>query len=511
MKKHLFQLFAIACLVFGGDVYAQKRPNIIIILADDLGYGDVQCFNPGGKIRTPNIDRLAAAGMKFTDAHSSSGICTPSRYSLLTGRYHWRSRLQEGIVEKWERPLITPERTTIADFARQNGYQTAAMGKWHLGWNWPIDEQDRHHFTQFGSFEGRPKNPEAQPVATEEDRAAWSRAFARPIKGGPLAVGFDTYFGTDVPNWPPFCFIRDEKTIGIPTEFLKQPLVTINQASFQGPALKDWKLELILPELEKEAVNYITKHASSSKPFLLYLPLTSPHTPLAIIEKWRNSSGLNNDYADFVIQTDATVGRILDALKQTGLENNTLVIFTSDNGCGSYIGVKDLEARGHYVSGGLRGYKGDVWEGANRVPFIVRYPGVAKAGSVCDKLVMQADFMATIAEIVGKKLPDNVGEDSYSFLPLLKGSNKATRENAIYCRFDGLQAIRKGEWKLVCTATPQLYDLKTDIAETKNVAAENPKIVEELLLLRKKLISEGRSTTGAHQRNDVTVKENIEK
>lgn len=490
---------------------AQQRPNIIIILADDLGYGDVQSFNPSGKIRTPNIDLLAAGGMRFTDAHSSSGICTPSRYTLLTGRYHWRSRLQQGIVEKWEKPLIVPERVTIAGIAKQNGYKTAAMGKWHLGWNWPIEEKDRQHFTKFGSFEGRPKDPEPQMIATDEDRAAWARTFARPIKGGPLAVGFDTYFGTDVPNWPPFCFIRDEKTVGIPTEFLDQKSVTINQASFQGPALKNWNLHNILPELERQASNYIREQARAKTPFLLYLPLTSPHTPLAVNEQWRNSSKLGNDYADFVIETDAAIGRILDAVKQSGIEKNTVVIFTSDNGCGNYIGVKELEAKEHFVSGGLRGYKGDVWEGANRVPFIVRYPGVTKPGSTSDQLVMQADILATISEIIGKKLPDDVGEDSYSFLPLLKGATTPTREQAIYCRWDGLQAFRKGQWKLICTAVPELFNLQTDRAETKNVAADHPQIVDEMLALRKKIIDEGRSTPGKPQNNDTTVKQTFNK
>ena len=488
-----------------------KQPNIVIILADDLGYGDVQCYNPNGKILTPNIDRLASQGMRFTDAHSSSAICTPSRYSILTGRYHWRSRKQEGIVEKWEEPLITPERLTIAGLAKQNGYLTAAMGKWHLGWNWPIAEEDRSHFIRFGSFESKSNNPSLKFDATDEDRAAWARTFSRPIKGGPLAVGFDTYFGTDVPNWPPFCFIRDEKTVGIPTEFLKDGLVTINQASFQGPALKDWKLEEILPELQTQAVNFITEQSKTNKPFLLYLPLTSPHTPLAVEAKWKNKSGLNNDYADFVMQTDAVVGKILDAIKQGGIEENTIVIFTSDNGCGNYIGVKDLEARGHYVSGGLRGYKGEVWEGGTRIPFIVRYPGTVKPGTVCDKLVLQADIMRTMADIFGKKLPANAGEDSYSLLPLLKGKNVNVRETAVYCRYDGLQAIRKGPWKLICTDTPRLFNLQQDIAETKDVAADNPKLVSEMLALQKKFIDDGRTTPGAIQRNDVTVKVKFER
>ena len=414
-------------------------------------------------------------------------------------------------MEKWEGPLITPERLTIAGLAKQNGYFTAAMGKWHLGWNWPIAEQDRPHFTKFGTFEGKSNNAELKFDATDEDRAAWARTFSQPIKGGPLAVGFDTYFGTDVPNWPPFCFIRDEKTVGIPTEFLKPGLVNINLASFQGPALKDWKLEGILPGLEAEAVKFIRERGKTKKPFLLYLPLTSPHTPLSVVEKWRNRSGLNNDYADFVMQTDAVVGSVLDAIKSSGIENNTLIIFTSDNGCGNYIGVKDLESRGHFVSGGLRGYKGDIWEGGTRIPFIVRFPGIVKAGTVCDKLVSQADIMRTLADILRKELPANVGEDSYSLLPLLKGQDTTVRETAVYCRYDGLHAVRKGQWKLICTATPQLYDLQNDIAETKNVSAENPKLVAEMFALQKKFIADGRTTPGPTQRNDVTVRDYFEK
>lgn len=506
MKCKLSSLLFVGFL-FCNFCLAQQRPNIIVILADDLGYGDVQSYNKSGKIPTPNIDGLAAEGMRFTDAHSSSAICTPSRYSLLTGRYHWRSRLQQGIVEKWERPLITPERLTIAGFARQAGYQTAAIGKWHLGWVWPIDEQDKAHFTRFGAFERKSKDSVTQAIATDDDRAAWTRTFSRPIKGGPLAVGFDSYFGTDVPNWPPFCFIQDERTVGIPTEFLPNDLITTNQASFQGPALKGWRLEDILQGLEKHAVGFINKQQKSEKPFLLYLSLTSPHTPLAVSGEWKDKSGLNNTYADFVMQTDAVVGSVVEALKQNGLDQNTLIVFTSDNGCGSYIGVEDLQARGHLVSGGLRGYKGDIWEGGSRIPFIIKYPGIAKPGSICDKLVLQADLIATFADIFGKKIPDNAGEDSYSLLPLLQGEKKAVREQAVTCRWDGLHGFRMGDWKLICTTEPQLFNLRDDPAEKTNVAAANPAVVQKMQKLRRKIIDEGRSTPGKPQQNDVKVKE----
>jgi arylsulfatase A-like enzyme len=282
--------------------------------------------------------------------------------------------------------------------------------------------------------------------------------------------------------------------------------VAINQASFQGPALKGWDLKQILPTLTKRATDFIATHAKDKQPFLLYFPLTSPHTPLAVTNEWKNKSGLNNAYADFVVQTDDVVGRVLDQLTVSGVEDNTVVIFLSDNGCGAYIGVKDLAAQGHKVSGPLRGYKGDVWEGGHRTPFIIRYPGVTKPGSVCDELVHQADIMATLSEIFNTRIPDNAGEDSFSLLPLLKGSLNPIRESAIVCRWDGLQAIRYGKWKLVFNPEPELYNLENDIGETKNLAAENRELVIKMSAMRKKMVTDGRSTSGPAQQNDVEVK-----
>lgn len=505
IHRVLFILTGILCSVAG---YSQSRPNIVVILADDLGYGDVQCYNPSaGKIPTPNIDLLANEGMRFTDAHTSSAICSPSRYTLLTGRYHWRSRLQKGIVDMWERPLITPDRLTIGGLVKRAGYTTAVVGKWHLGWDWPIDSADRKHFTNIGPFEGIYRNPNApkRTEATDEDRAAWARTFARTINGGPTELGFDSYFGTDVPNWPPFCFIENNKTAGIPTELLQPGQVSVNQASFQGPALEHWSLEDILPALAARADSFITANGKNKQPFLLYFPLTSPHTPLAVNEEWKNKSGLNNEYADFVMETDAAVGRILKAIDESGAGENTIVIFTSDNGCGSYVGAKELLAQGHSVSGPLRGYKGDIWEGGHRVPFIVRYPGVTKPGTECDQPISLADVMATIADITNEKLPVNSGEDSYSILPLLKGSQKQVRRNIVSTKWDGLQSVREGSWKLICSEQPQLYNLATDIAETKDVAAGNPKVVARIMAAREKMIKNGRSTRGARQKNDVEV------
>lgn len=500
-------LTLLSLLLFQSPASSQPKPNVIIILADDLGYGDVQCYNTlQGKIRTPNIDSLAMMGVRFTDAHSSSAVCSPSRYALLTGRYHWRSRLQKGIVDMWERPLITPDRLTIAGLAESAGYKTAAIGKWHLGWNWPIASDDRGHFTDIGPFEGRSSDGMTnKSAATEDDRAAWKRTFSKPITGGPTELGFDYYFGTDVPNWPPFTYIENDRTLGMPTELLGGEQVNINQASFQGPALKGWDLKQILPEMTQRATNYIRKQAKNKQPFLLYFSLTAPHTPLAVSEHWKNKSRLNNEYADFVMQTDDAVGRLLKALRENGIEENTLVIFTSDNGCGPYIGARQLEEQGHFVSGPLRGYKGDVWEGGHRIPFIVRYPGIAPAGAVNNSLVLQADIMATLADILNHDLPENSGEDSFSFLSLLNGEKKGSRTSAITCRHDGLQAIRMGPWKLLCTTKPELYNLDEDLAEKNNVARSNPKLVRQLLEARKILIVNGRSNTGPNQHNDVEV------
>ena len=482
---------------------APAPPNILIILADDLGYGDVQCYNlQRGKIPTPNIDKLASQGMRFTDAHSSSGVCSPTRYTLLTGRYHWRTRLQQGIVPVWGKPLIAPDRLTIASLAKQHGYRTACIGKWHLGSDWPITDAQRPFFNGLGGQAGG----KAAIEITDAHRAAWKEVFSQPISGGPTARGFDEYFGTDVPNWPPYCFIENNRTVGIPTELLPAAKLVKNQASLQGPALKDWALEPILPALAERAVDFIARQSKAKQPFLLYLPLTAPHTPIAVNKEWRGKSGIGHDYADFVMETDAVIGRVLDALKTSGAADNTLIIFTSDNGCASYVGAKELEAKGHFPSGPLRDYKTSVYEGGHRVPFIVCWPGVVKPGARCDQLVHQADLIATLAEILGTKLPANSGEDSFSLMPLLKGGDKPVREYSVSCASTGTPGLRQGPWKFIPTQAPQLYNLDTDLGETKNLAAEKPELVTELRATLEALITRGRSTSGAAQKNDVPVR-----
>lgn len=487
-----------------------RHPNIVIIYADDLGYGDVQCYNRDrGRIPTPHIDSLAEQGLRFTDGHSSSGVCSPSRYTLLTGRYHWRTKLQAGIVGLWGAPLIAADRMTLGSLAAGHGYRTACFGKWHLGWDWSIRPEHKRYFRAAGG--------KKDVTATDEHRAAWRETFSQPIDGGPTTRGFDQYFGTDVPNWPPYCFIENDRTIGIPSEFGSPELFHRNQASTQGPALPGWTLEPILPALGDRVAAFIQHEATTPKPFLVYMPLTSPHTPLSVNQPWKGRSGLGL-YADFVMETDAAVGRVLDALNHCGATDKTLVVFTSDNGCAPYIGVTDLEKRGHYPSGQLRGYKSDVWEGGHRVPFIVRWPGVTQPGSTCSQLVHQADLLATLAEIFGEELPQNAGEDSFSLLPLLNGHDRPIRTNAVSCSIRGLPGLREEDWKLIPRPGSggwtkggdeqpvQLYNLTDDISESTNLAAAHPQRVAHMQALLEELIANGRSTPGPAQKNDVKVK-----
>ena len=515
MKRNLKMIRTSAAVWLAGAVClaAAQKPNIVVIYADDLGYGDVQSYNPErGKIPTPNIDRLAAQGMRFTDAHSSSGVCSPSRYTLLTGRYHWRSKLQNGIVGLWEKPLITPGRLTIGGLAKKSGYRTACIGKWHLGWDWPIAEGKKRLFSS-GGHKGK-----IDLAATEEQKAAWKETFSKPIPGGPTAVGFDEYFGTDVPNWPPFCFIENDRTVGIPSEFAAAELFEKNQASQQGPALEGWTLEPILPALGDRASAFIERQAKTPEPFLLFLPLTAPHTPLAVNDEWKGKSGLGL-YADFVMETDAVIGRVLDALEKTGAAENTLVVLSSDNGTAPYIGVEELEAKGHFPSGPLRGYKSDAWDGGHRVAFIVRWPGVVKPGSECGELVHQADLMATFAEALGTKLADNEGEDSFSLMPLLKGGTDPIREHAVSASIGGVPALRLGSWKYIAapgsggwgkggeqSQPVQLYNLAEDIGETNNLAAKDTERLAQMQGLLENIIGKGRSTPGLEQENDVQVR-----
>jgi arylsulfatase A-like enzyme len=451
-----------------------SKPNIVFIYADDLGYGDVQCYNPErGKIATPNIDRLATQGMRFTDAHSSSGVCTPSRYALLTGRYAWRTRLQSGVFDGGnEDPLIALDRLTVASLLKQQGYATACIGKWHLGFQ--SDKSiTKHQNVRADAGSGLP--------------------IGAKIIRGPTTNGFDEFYGCSNARTMS-SLIENDKVI----EIIKP-------------------IEM-LPRISERAVDYIQAQATSSEPFFLYLPLTAPHTPIVPSAEWQRKSRLGA-YGDFVMQTDAVVGDVLTALDAAGCAANTIVFFSSDNGCSPAAKVAKLEAQGHYPSANLRGYKADAWEGGHRVPFIVRWPGVVKPESVCDQLILQADLMGTVADLFAMTLPNNAGEDSFSMLPLLKGTNKVIRENAVNTSIRGVPALRVGSWKYIAapgsggwgkggdtSQAVQLYDLALDITEMKNLASEKPEKVREMQGLLERLIADGRSTAGAKQNNDVEVR-----
>ncbi|MBK1881273.1 arylsulfatase [Luteolibacter pohnpeiensis] len=461
-----------------------ETPNIVYILADDLGYGDVHCLNPDGKIATPHIDQLAAEGMRFTDAHSSSSVCTPSRYSILTGRYNWRTHLQSGVPGGFAKPLIAPDRMTVATLLKNHGYDTACFGKWHLGMTLP----SRDHLNE-------------------------------KILDTPSSRGFDEFFGIAASlDMPPYSFIDGDHF---------SPAIDTEKSLFMdrvGPAAKDFEAIEVLPMLTQKADEYIRKHAKSDKPFFLYLPLTAPHTPLVPSKEWQVKSGLG-PYGDFVMQTDATIGTVLAALDETGIAEQTLVIVTSDNGCAPMAGVKALEEQGHHPSAQFRGLKSDIWEGGHRLPFVVRWPGKVAAGSTNPALICLGDFMATCADLLEVKLPDNAAEDSISILPLLLGkTGEAPRRSIVHHSNNGSFAIREGSWKLeLCPGSGgwgnptdqaamkrglpavQLYDLSKDISETTNVEAEHPEVVTHLRALLEQQIADGRSTPGDKQQNDAPI------
>lgn len=472
---------------------AAIRPNIIIILADDLGYGDLRCLNAEGKIATPHMDRLARDGMIFPDAHSGSAVCTPTRYGLVTGRYAWRTRLKSGVLGGYSRPLIERGRLTIGSLARQRGYATACVGKWHLGLDIPL--KDGGVADDHGNF------------GKGYDRA-WDVDYAGPIKSGPNAVGFDYYFGISASlDMAPYLFIENDRFTEIPTREKK--------IWRTGPAGDNFEAEKVLPELTEKAVAYINRQAEAArdgKPFLLYFPLNAPHAPVAPSDEWRGKSGIN-DYADFVMQVDDTVGRVLAALEAGRIADNTLIFVTSDNGCSPTANFKALAAKGHFPSYHFRGYKADIFDGGHRVPFVARWPGKIAAGSHSDQTICLTDFMATLADIIDMKLPEDAGEDSVSLLPALLGEAKTPlREAIVHHSINGSFAIRQGDWKLeLCRDSGgwseprpgskgaeglpdlQLYNLAADVGERQNIRAQHPEIVERLTALLQRYQAEGRS------------------
>lgn len=503
-------LIVLQCNVF--VLRAQNtRPNIICILADDLGYGDISVLNGESKIKTPNIDKLASQGITFTNAHSASAVCSPTRYGILTGRYPWRSKLKSGVLGLYDPPLIDNSRLTIAQLLKQNGYRTACIGKWHLGWDWPLKNG-----ALFKDSLYKGHNSEQVRWQLEKDID-----FSADIQNGPLSRGFDYYFGTDVPNYPPYCFIENKR--------LMQVMDTVKPANMYGhpgQMIKGWQLENILPSLTEKAVSYIHERSKDAQPFFLYIPLTSPHSPIAPTDQFKGTSkaGL---YGDFVQQTDWTVGEILKAIQDAGIENNTLVFFASDNGSPAtdgtsmYGALNSISKYEHKPNYNFRGIKADIWEGGHHIPFIAKWPGKVKANLTSNQTVCLNDFMATFADLVKTSLPENAGEDSYSLLPLLLHKNKKYRRDyTVHVSSGGYFAITSGNWKLVMGAgsggwtSPvpgkeeeglpevQLYDMSKDPGEKINLYDRFPQKVKELEDLLIACVKNGRSTNGPVQLNE---------
>lgn len=476
-------------------------PNIIYVLADDLGYGDIATFNKDGKIPTPHLDRMAAEGVKFTDAHSSSAVCTPTRYSTLTGRYNWRSRLKSGVLTGKSKALIPNDRSTVASLLKKKGYSTAFIGKWHLGWDWALKTD-----TLGGS--------------------GWQAAdfdnidFTQAIKNTPNDLGFDYAYGhAGSLDMAPYVYVENGKVTQVPDT------VTVDKGKYtwwrEGPTSSDFIHEQVTPHFFEKAMTYISS-SPKEEPFFLYLALPSPHTPILPTENWLGKSNLN-PYADFVMQIDDHMGQLMEVLRAQGIDENTLIIFTSDNGCSPQADFEVLGAKGHDPSYIYRGHKADIYEGGHRVPYIARWPAGAKAGHESDQLVCSTDLMATCAAIVGHQLAENEGEDSYSFLGQLEGEvGSGIRPDIIHHSINGAFAIREGDYKLIMdpgsggwsfpnrkqvqeidTFPPiQLYNLANDPAEANNLQAIEVKKVAALKQSLSRYILQGRSTPGNAQDND---------
>ncbi len=495
MRKGFFfsigSLMALSACTSGEQ--ATQKPNIIFIFADDMGYGDVSALNENSKIQTEHLDRLANEGVVFTDAHSSSSVSTPSRYSLLTGRYNWRSDMKKGVLEGYSKPLIRPDRRTMAQVLGEAGYATACIGKWHLGWNWDnidegIDQVD----------------------------------FSKPITEGPTTRGFDYFYGISASlDMPPYVYVENDMPTAVPDR------VTKNYVKFswwrEGPTAPDFEHVQVLPNLIDKAAEYIREKAQSDQPFFLYLPLPAPHTPILPTEEYQGKSGLNL-YGDFVLMVDDMVGKIMDTLDEAGIGDNTILVFSTDNGCSPEADFPDLQSKGHYPSYIYRGHKADLFDGGHRIPCLLRWRGQVEPHEV-NQTVCLTDFYATFAALVGYELQDNEGEDSYNILPLLLDTKEVSpiREATVHHSINGDFTIRQGKWKLLLSPSSggwsypkpgqddeviktlpivQLYDMDEDPGETKNLCDDYPEVVGDLRELMMKYVRDGRSTPGAPQKND---------
>ncbi|ETN94190.1 sulfatase family protein [Zhouia amylolytica] len=468
----------------------EQSPNIVIILADDLGYGDPQIYNVDSKIPTPNIDKLARGGMRFTDAHTPSSVCTPTRYGLLTGRYAWRTPLKRSVLWAWDKPLIEKNRLTLPKLLKSKQYHTACIGKWHLGWRWPSNTDDGfvNDTIKIGDYGLKGRND------------LWKKMdFSKALAGGPLEAGFDYYFGDDVPNFAPYTFFENNKLIQIPDR-----LKPADMFGTPGPMAEGWELDKVMPTITEKAVDYIKEQSKTENPFFLYFALTAPHTPIAPASEFKGATEAG-PYGDFVYQVDYTVGQVVEALEASGQLENTLVIFTSDNGSPQRDGTNmagvagSVKKYGHDPSKPWKGMKADILEGGHRVPFVALWPKKIKGNSINNQVVCLTDIIATVASLVEIPYDEkNAMEDSYDISSLLMGSDAPVRTDIVHHAINGTFAIRKGAWKLILGKGPggfsrslnlpefpvktegQLYNLSNDPSETDNVYAEYPEKVREL-------------------------------
>jgi arylsulfatase A len=484
---------------------ASTVPNIVLILADDMGPGEPS--HAGGIIPTPTLDRMVKEGMRFTDAHTTSAVCTPTRYGILTGRYNWRSRLKRSVLFKpTDKALMDPERLNLPNFLQKAGYYTSCIGKWHLG----------------ADFERSPKN--ANPEKSQGD-ASWQVDYAKPFKNGPVDVGFDeAFFILSSLDMAPYVYLRNNQAVSLPTVNKGFPHNEYNEYQRIGAAAADFEASDCLADWASESRDFIKRRVvdKKKKPFFLYLPLTSPHTPITPGAKFKGKYPQYSWYADFMAETDWVVGQVLEQLKESGLDDETMVIFTSDNGFAPYVKIPKMINAGYRPSGSFRGAKATIYEGGHRVPFLVRWPGKVKAGAVNPTTICTTDFFATFAELLGEEdgIPDNAAEDSFSFLPCLNGAQEPIRPFTIHHSISGVFAIRKGDWKLILnkgagggwagswetTKTTaklvQLYNMKGDPGETKNMELVHPAVVKELVDDLAKAFHDGRTTSGETQSND---------
>ncbi len=482
---HLHRL-ALALIALAALAPAQK-PNIVFILADDMGYGDVQALNPDSRIPTPHLNRLAREGMTFLDAHTGSAVCTPTRYGLLTGRYAWRGTLKRGVLNGYGKPLIEQGRETIGSFLQRQGYYTGIVGKWHLGLGFVRKQND-------------------------EDID-----FTQGVTDGPHTRGFD--FSFIIPaslDFPPYVYVRNGQ---ITRNVVLQSAVAFPGFLRLGPRGRDLVPEDALDELTAEAATYIHERAERDQPFLLYFPLTAPHKPTLPHKRFVGATGLG-PYGDFVAQVDWTVGEVLNALDAAGVADDTLVFYTSDNGSYMYRlargepdhvsdpTIQSYDETHHTANQAFRGTKADIWEAGHHVPFFARWPGRVRAGSRTEQTICLTDFFATAAEIVGARLPNDAAEDSFSLLPLLSGKAGWKRAPVIHHSSAGMFAIRDGKWKLVAgngsggrqapRGEPfgrpyQLFDLSEDIGETTDLTGKAPDTAKRLEAELERLRGAGRS------------------